>query len=192
MSIISLTEFKVFNKIPTDNTEYDIFFQSIIEYAQSQAENFCNREFLAKDYIEILDGDGTNILVLENFPINSVDYIKYYDGVDWKALIQGQDYNRLIIDDYKIILDGGIFAKGIKNYEIKYNAGYIETEIPKDIKFGLLELASIYFNESKQGDGTLIINNKNKGQVGLSENYDKEAELKILNQRFRKYRKINV
>ncbi|MCX7611849.1 MAG: hypothetical protein N2043_09715 [Ignavibacterium sp.] len=192
MSVITLTEFKVFNKISTDDVSLDIFLQDIIEYAQAQAENYCGVKFELKEYVELYDGDQSNVLILNNYPIKNIKKIRMFDGVNWNLLVSGIDYNRLLFDEHRIILDGGIFQKGIKNYEITYEAGYTENEMPLDIRLGILELASVIFSESKQGDGTLLVNSKNKGQIGLTESYDKDIENKILTSRFKRYRKHNV
>jgi len=190
MSIISLTLFKLFNKIATDDVTLDEYLSQLLEQAEDSAESYCNRKFLVSDYVEYYSGDNTNTLLLDNFPIQNVSKIERYDGENWTELVEGEDYTRLIIDKDKIILDGGIFEKGSYNYRVTYQAGYKEEEMPEDIKLGLLELSCIYFNESKVGDGNLLINSKDRNQ--MTESYDKNAEDKVLKYRFAKYRKWNV
>jgi len=193
--MISIFEFKEFNKLDQTNTELDNFIQLLIDVAVDNAINYLNYDIRKKDYVELYDGDNSDRLILNNYPVNSVLSIGKYDSLtgSFKMLVQGIDYSRLIIKDKAmIILEGGLFDAGNQNYQISYNAGYDDIELPKDIKLGILELASLYFNESSQGQGMLFVIQKNRPQMGMTENFDKNAEQRIFETRFQKYRRYNV
>lgn len=193
--MISIFEFKQFNKLDQTNTELDNFIQLLIDIAVDNAINYLNYDFRKKDYVEVYDGDNTDRLILNNYPVNSVSSIAKYDSLtrSFRTLVQGVDYSRLIIKDkMMIVLEGNLFEAGNQNYQVSYNAGYDENELPKDIKLGILELASLYFNESSQGQGMLFVIQKNRPQMGMTENFDKNAEQRIFETRFQKYRRYNV
>ncbi len=121
----------------TDNTEDE--FVELAQYEiEAKVKNYLNRELEASDYTEYYDGLSTDVLVLNQFPINSVSKIEYYDGLDsnndevWNEYIQGTDYERLNIYDGHISIDGTIFDWGSKNIKVTYNAGY--TTIPYEIQ----------------------------------------------------------
>jgi len=193
--MISIFEFKQFNKLDQTNTELDNFIQLLIDIAVDNVINYLNYDFRNKDYVEVYDGDNTDRLILNNYPVNNVSSIAKYDSLsgNFQALVQGIDYSRLIIKDkMMIVLEGNLFEAGNQNYQIGYNAGYSEDELPKDIKLGLLELTSLYFNESSQGQGILFVIQKNRAQMGMTESFDKDAEQRIFETRFQKYRRYNV
>lgn len=194
MSLITINEFKLFNKINTADPSLDDFIQNIISYAQKQAEEYVNYNLEFNTYEELINGNGLDRVYPYNIPIKNVYEVTKYDSKTktFVELRENVDYNRLIFDNHSIILDGYIFEIGMKNYKVKYEAGYTDSDVPANVKLGLLELATIYFNESKQGEGNLIIASKNKAQTGASENYDKDIEMKILERRFGKYVKPNV
>jgi len=193
--MISIFEFKQFNKLDQTNTELDNFIQLLIDIAVDNAINYLNYDFRKKDYVEVYDGDNTDRLILNNYPVNNVSSIAKYDSLTgiFQPLVQGVDYSRLIIKDkMMIVLEGNLFEAGNQNYQISYNAGYSDNELPKDIKLGLLELTSLYFNESSQGQGILFVIQKNRAQMGMTESFDKDAEQRIFETRFQKYRWYNI
>lgn len=193
--MISIFEFKQFNKLDQTNTELDNFIQLLVDIAVDNVINYLNYDFRKRDYVEVYDGDNSDRLILNNYPVNSVSSIAKYDSLTggFQTLIQDVDYSRLIIKDKTmVILEGGLFEAGNQNYQVSYNAGYDGNDLPKDIKLGLLELASLYFNESSQGQGMLFVIQKNRPQMGMTESFDKDAEQRILETRFQKYRRYNV
>lgn len=73
-AIITWAEYKVmFGEV--DDEEQDKY-QTLINQASSRIEAFCNRSLKATDYTTtaalILDGSGTDTLIVPHFPVNSI------------------------------------------------------------------------------------------------------------------------
>lgn len=197
--INSVSEYKEFLEIDISNPSEDELIEDYALEVEDWVKEYIGRDLEASAYVEKYDGDGSKFLVTEQFPINSVAYIKYYDGLDgsneevWTAYTLGDHYARLVITNgCKIYLDGGIFVRGTQNIEVSYNAGYSSSTMPKEIKKGCKELLSLYWNEFKSAR-TLGIGNVTKSGVGVNDTltFDKEEVNRVL-KHLDKYRSINL
>jgi len=193
MSLLLLSEYKEILGIT--GSEEDEFVELAVNETEQTIKSFLNRDLEAKDYVEIYDGQSTNVLILDQFPINSISKIEYYDGLDpldveeWIEYVQGDDYDRLLNYESYITLDGIVFPEGYKNIRVTYNAGY--TDIPADIQKAAKKLCLLYYGEVKK--------NKSLGKASVSEgstftkttSYDLGAEDRILKS-IEKYKAINA
>ncbi|MEW6006121.1 MAG: head-tail connector protein [Stygiobacter sp.] len=194
--MITLEEYKRYLKI--QNITYDEELQNIINAVETKVEQFLNRNLLAQDYVEYYDGSGSELLILRNIPVNSVSKIEYYEGrinnVDiWTEWTQDNQYSRLLIPKEKhgIILEGGIFIKGIQNFRITYNAGY--TTLPYDINLACKELVKIALDNSPLGKSYLGVTAISDNTGGSSQNitFEDDRENKVL-QKIEHYKVLNV
>ncbi len=186
--IVTLANYKDFLKISADT--YDTILATLKAEIEDKVRARLNRDIFGQTYTdEYYDGDGTNTLVLKQFPITEVSKIEEYWGLDanneetWTELTQGIYYQRLlIVDKVKIVLDGYVFARGHQNYKITYTAGYDSTTLPKEIQKICKELMKLYWNETAYGENTLGKSGDSNGRSGGSDNitYDLTAEEKIL------------
>lgn len=194
--MITLEEYKRYLKI--QNITYDEELQNIINAVETKVEQFLNRNLLAQDYVEYYDGSGSELLILRNIPVNSVSKIEYYEGrinnVDiWTEWTQDNQYSRLLIPKEKhgIILEGGIFIKGIQNFRITYNAGY--ATLPYDINLACKELVKIALDNSPLGKSYLGVTAISDNTGGSSQNitFEDDRENKVL-QKIEHYKVLNV
>ncbi len=186
MPILDKSDVKNFLGIPSAASADDILITTIITQIEAQIKEYCQRIFEAVNFTEYYDGDGTDLLLLNNYPIVSItslyDDTKRVYGAD--TLIDSAD---III--YKtngcVRLDGHIFTKSEQNIKIIYRAGYGtgvgETAIPENLKLGLIYLASAVYLEGKAGVAVV------EGQeMVYRPNHLKKETYKIFN----KYRRI--
>ena len=194
--MITLEEYKRYLKI--QNITYDEELQNIINAVETKVEQFLNRNLLAQNYVEYYDGSGSELLILRNIPVNSVSKIEYYEGrinnVDiWTEWTQDNQYSRLLIPKEKhgIILEGGIFIKGIQNFRITYNAGY--ATLPYDINLACKELVKIALDNSPLGKSYLGVTAISDNTGGSSQNitFEDDRENKVL-QKIEHYKVLNV
>lgn len=120
--------------LKSETVAFDATIIQLVNHASSQMEMHCRRYLLARDYDDgaatvgkrptlMLNGDGSNILALTEYPINTVASIleRYTDGTTTRALnITGLR----IMTGHQIYLPMDSFAKGFRNIEVKCNLGY--------------------------------------------------------------------
>jgi hypothetical protein len=153
MSIITKQKFKRYFNIK-DQYEDDELIDELIADAQKQAETYINRSIEADDYTEYYTGDGSDTLLVRQFPVNSITSI--YDDPDREygasTLIDSADIDFQAGSDNanngKIVYDGGIFTRSrVQNIKIAYNAGWESEAIPVDIKLAVVFLTgALYFS----------------------------------------------
>lgn len=121
--------------LDTNITTHDTMLQNLITQNSKQISEECGRTFAAADYTEYYDGDGSDILMVNQYPINSITSI--HDDVDRNfnsdTLIDSSYYHS-VHDDAKggiIRGDGVVFSKGKRNIKVVYNGGF--STLPGDL-----------------------------------------------------------
>lgn len=135
----------------------DTFLQHIINRVSKKIENsYCNRKFAAQDWTEYYKGDGTNRLLLRQYPINQIYSI--YDDVDrqWPSS-SAKDISAVAISYQTsglIQLVGDIFINAdlwsfyqLENIKITYNAGF--ATIPEDLEEACIKYCAVEYAKSK-------------------------------------------
>ena len=154
----------------SDTTEdkYDMIISSV----QSEAEKICYRNFDEQDYIsELHDGDGTSELFLEQFPVRSVNEVKY------GSIFGGSERSEIDSDDYLIDKDIGRLSFGFNSIEninqvfsVTYNAGWTSvnpsssSNAPDDLKMILMQEVQIQYNNKNVNPG---LKSKKLGDANL-------------------------
>ncbi len=182
--MVTLAELK--NYLNIKNNSLDTALQGFLESAINRVKTYTNNNIEVTEYIEFYDGTGTNLLPLRNFPvIEDSIFIEYYDSNSWVAV----DVNDISVVNYNTCLLNrkDIFYKGDANYRVYYRAGY--KTIPPEIKTAVLELASLYFQNSKYADGKLGY--RQKSRADTNEIFDLEAEREVL-KKIDKYYIVNI
>ena len=159
MSLCTLEQVKIYLRQaetdPSALTADDLLLDFLILRISDRIEKICgDRKFEAQDYVETYDGIQiyeTGELNLDNYPINSVAYIKVGG-----TTIPSADYYLYNAEGYvklydKISLDtlwltGSTGSLGRQNIEISYNAGY--EEIPYDLNLIAIEMVISAYNAS--------------------------------------------
>lgn len=153
MSIIANSDVKTFLGITVtgDDALLTTLLTQIEEYVQNV---YCERQFAAANHTEYYDGDGSGVLLLDNYPIVSVTSVHDDTDREYGAddLIDSDDiitYEK----EGKLVLDGLCFTKGNKNVKVVYRAGYGsgegETAMPNEIKLALIQLTAALYLEGK-------------------------------------------
>lgn len=156
--------------LDNSTTSLTSFLNSCINYVGKTFENYCQRSLRNYSITGYYDGDYTDTLFINNYPINSISGLAYkiYSGATFT------DYNLtddVFIYDTYIKLNDKKFPSGNQNVRIYYNAGFIT--IPDDIKKIAIESVVEILKESNLGSSRLGIEstNINSGVGGGSENY---------------------
>jgi len=117
---------------------HDTLLGNLITQKEKQIKVFCGRDFEqttynSNDENSLYDGDGTDTLLLRQFPIVSVTSL--FDDPDRSygasSQISSSDY-MIYANEGKIVLDGLTFTRGRQNIKVVYSAGY--STIPEDLK----------------------------------------------------------
>jgi uncharacterized phiE125 gp8 family phage protein len=137
-ALIDVATVKEALKIPTATTSEDTVLGSMISRASILANKFAGRTFLQQTYTEYYDGDGTDTLMVNNYPIGAVTSL--YDSTD-RVFDSGSAID--VTDDVMIDADAGIvrlwnnaiaFNTGKANIKIVYTGGYALASMPYDIQ----------------------------------------------------------
>lgn len=132
---------KTMLSIPEDDNSYDDFLIILINYASAWIERMVGRRLALNPYVQDVEGSGQQSLVLRNFPIRIIDYIK-----------DKENDSKLSPEAYSFREDGDIgviyrdvgwtrraFPTGLvpdyvytrRYLEVSYTAGYV---LPKDFE----------------------------------------------------------
>jgi len=181
---ITKTEVKAF--IGETNTDNDDLIDELIARVEALVENDkCERHLGSSVFTEFYDGDGSEKLLLDNYPIISVTSVHDDDdrvyGVD--TLIDADDI--VSYDEEGILLyDNGTFTVGHKNIKVVYQAGL--DPIPNDLKHALIQYVAAQFIIAKTE-----VNAFRPTGDGSGESEDKPTKLmKEADKVFQKYRRI--
>lgn len=152
-------EVKEFIGIDSGNTTYDDFINSMLTNSSSIIKSYLGRDIVQATYTDhYYDGDGSDTLILRQYPIISVTSL--YDDPDRDfgsdSLLDedpngDRDFlivNKNEIDNEGIIrrIQGGIFYKGKQNIKITYVGGYSSANVPADIKQAQIQLVTFFYN----------------------------------------------
>jgi uncharacterized phiE125 gp8 family phage protein len=176
--LTTLPKLKTFLGIDT-NDDDDKLYQHL-KSADAFFKSETQRTFEQTTYTEYYDGDGSDELFIDHYPIISVTSI--YDDLDrdYEAEDVFEDDDYMIYEDQGMIkLDDTYFQDGSKNVKITYSAGY--AAIPNDIQMAVVQLAAAAYLEA-HGTVAVIEGNECLYKPGLLR---KEAQ-KTINH----YRKV--
>lgn len=130
-AIITWAEYKTMFGI-SDDDEQDKY-QTLINQASSRIEQFCNRNLKAADYSTtaalILDGSGTDTLIVPHFPVNSISKLYIDTGRTFAATSEvSSDEYVLYAKSGLITLYSDIFPAYPACVKLECNAGYAATD----------------------------------------------------------------
>lgn len=142
--------------------------QMYINAASWFCNNHTHRKLKTRSLTEYYNGDGTNVLLMNNYPITAITHV--YDDLNRAygsdTEIDSSDLAYMPNDlACKIVYDGGAFSVGIKNIKAEYTAGY--TTIPWDLQQACLELVAYYWKNTEEGRFGLISQQLADGSVRL-------------------------
>src|SRR5687768_16553085 len=126
-----------FEKLPLGIKKQGMPYMEVIEEfissASEQVEAYCERKFALQQHVETMYGTGNNRLMLDQYPVQSIDSITYEDSWGGPFTVQTAEV-RLHpsgIVDWKYPLTSGPWRRD-RLYTVTYTAGF--DPIPGPIK----------------------------------------------------------
>lgn len=192
-AFLTLDDVKDHLRIPLANTDHDNRIIRLINMATDMAERYIDGPILSRNFTEVRDGDGSNTMVLDYWPIRAITEVRIdYNGdfsqpttvIDASGYsirgvpgilevgIRGTDV--VIRNDGNTSIIGRLFIGSVVgSIQVKYKAGWGDTaaDIPEDIKYACL-LAIEYFYLLRENRELNVTSKSNTGQ-----SYSRESGL---------------
>ena len=119
-ALVSLAEAKTFLKISASSE--DSVIEDFINRASIWANDYTGRRLKSRSNSDVYDGDGSDILLLRDYPVNAVTSFQIVD----------EPVPLIIYEDFSLNAENGIIktknwrmiTKGFQNVTITYTAGY--------------------------------------------------------------------
>jgi len=143
-ALTTLAKAKIYLKIPVLEIAQDDVVELFINSSSEYIERECDRVFKAQAFTEIRHGRKQNILLLKQWPVNSITELRVDNDSNFilaDTLVDAADY-RVGDDSNSVILLNQVFHNGYNNIKVVYNAGF--TTIPSDLEHACLWLVSWY------------------------------------------------
>lgn len=143
---------------PDDDVADDDLLLELCRKISERINSRLSRKLEAADYVEYIKGDGSNKIMLKQWPVNTVASI--YDDVNllWPISTK-KDASTIKISDEvpgqvylngDVFMDSGIFsAYEVENIKVSYNAGYEADDMPLDIEQAANKLVAVEYMKSK-------------------------------------------
>jgi hypothetical protein len=189
---VTLADLKEHLDIDVSDTTKDSLLTNKLNSAWKNIVNYLGQDLTSQTYTEDYDGDGSNTVLLNQFPVISITSVY----TDFKRTWQNSPFtpdSTTIIDpttyfcDLKtglltVFMGSGLFPIGFGNIHIVYVAGY--ATVPYDAKDGLLQYAALMAQRAGlEGKVAQTLG-------GKSEQYDMMAIPLFIRQSLISYRKI--
>lgn len=129
--------------VNVSGTDDDELLQQIITSTSEMFNRHCNRNLLEKEYTETFDGNGKTLMILENYPINSVLSLSI-NGANVAPYTFGASQG-YIAKNHLLTVYGTAFVRGFQNVSINYMAGF-QTP-PYDLQQACLEVVALRYKE---------------------------------------------
>lgn len=180
-AIITLAEAKTQLKITSSSLDATI--EAWVNEASDWIENFINNKVVEQSISnEYYDGDGTNILYTNYYPITQLSVessptdtqklasLQYRVTPDSSFVDVETNINHIKLNDKNsyIELYDEVFDIGWNNIKVSYKAGYTSANLPLEFKTVCSEMVQTRYNESKQGADQLARNSSSLNQGGGS------------------------
>jgi len=143
---------KEFMGMDSDFTDDDDLIDRLITEESKKISQECQRTFHAADYTEYYCGDGSNKLLVDNYPVNSVSGIWDDTDKEWGSDTQIDSDDIIIsnrVDGLIILKDTYFTESDLENIKITYNAGY--STIPTDLELACIQRVVADYIEAKGG-----------------------------------------
>ena len=127
----------------------DALIGRLITAASAWVKSYLNRDILSTAYVEVIDGNDSERIVVGNFPVTAVSGIAVLNDTAVAS-------SALVFDGNTITrVDGQTFSWGRSNLTVSYTAGYAST--PMDIEEAVIEIVALRYRE-KDRVGTSTVN----------------------------------
>lgn len=139
---ITLKDVREYLDIKDEDASSYALIETLIAQVQAIVETEkCGRSFGSSVFVEIIDGDGTESVLLKNYPIIELQQIWDDLGRNYgeDSLLDNDDI-AVYEDEGKLVYVNNFFQEGKKNLKIAYRAGY--AVIPSDLKLALIKFTA--------------------------------------------------
>ena len=145
---VTLADLKEHLDIDATDTSKDSFLINVLNAAWQAAVNYIGQDLNATDYTEYQDGDGSDSILVDQYPIISIysvydDTGRLFDPTNSPSIVfDATDYTFYSVPGKVRLLSGLVFQTGVRNIQIRYRAGY--TTIPYDAARAVILIAAWY------------------------------------------------
>lgn len=155
------------------------------------------RQFVAREYTNVcLDGDGSNVLVLPQFPVKTITSLYIGRTSSYAGSLVDSDHYEVDAEAPEEgllrLLSGYVFTRGVRNIVLTYEAGYKPTDtdgyhtMPADLVELLLELVAFRRRlQSNQGEEVV-----SRSMEGATVNYARSFWTKDRKAVINRYRRV--
>lgn len=157
--LVNLVSWEECKKLLDIDSREKAFIELLIFSASAEIETYTNRKLKQRDIRELQDGCMQNELTLKQYPLKEITSLKIDNERNYpEETIVNTDYYKCFIpyseDDREtpseiILAEGYLFPKGRNNIEIIYKAGYLDEEMPEDLKTAVIELVEWNYKRLK-------------------------------------------
>ncbi len=157
-ALISLADLKAYLSADTadeflTDTSTDNELERIINSASLFANRYTGVELLSRSQTEYYDGDGGQVLFLDNFPVtSSVSELALYIDIDRVYAASSKvDSGKIILyaDRGKIVVEDTVFTRGPQSVKITYTAGYALASVPADLAYAIKLICAAMWKKKK-------------------------------------------
>ncbi|MEE9584612.1 MAG: head-tail connector protein [Candidatus Brocadiales bacterium] len=152
----------------------DALISRLVDWATDLIHSYCGRTFTEGTYDEYYDGDGTEGILTNQYPISTVTLLEV-DSIEKDASAYTL-YGQLGL----LKLNSGTFSRGKKNVRLQYTAGY--ASVPNDLEQAAIELVAMKYYD--RGRNRLGISSK----AGVSYISHLPDEIKVVLDLYKRYR----
>jgi uncharacterized phiE125 gp8 family phage protein len=141
-ALVAVADVKSYIKL--SGTADDTIIETIINGVSDLFENYCNAKFINIAVTEVLDGQDSDIQVVNSLPVGALTSVKTRVLDVWTA----QTLTEFVTNSKAGLIkwEYGIFPEGFQNVEIKYTAGYAAiSNLPSDLKLAALKQCEFFY-----------------------------------------------
>lgn len=125
----------------------DTLLQQLLTSASAAIQGYCNRDFISKSYTKTFNGNGSNRMVLPDYPLSAVSALTI-SGVAVNAAASITSAGFYFYDNM-IMLNGYAFGRGYGNITITYTAGF--SPVPDDLVQACVGTVQYWLNDRQRG-----------------------------------------
>ncbi len=129
-ALTDLAAVKVWCSVESDDDTFDDILESLIDSVSIQFNKLTNRDLKARAITAQYTGDGTDDILLPQYPVNTITSIFVDSEKSFGAETEVSDYD-FETDSGLVILDESSFSKVFKANKFVYNGGF--STIPSDM-----------------------------------------------------------
>jgi len=181
-ALTTLAMAKVYLKIPTAELTMDSMVELFINASSQMIESETDRKLKAQSLTEVHHGRNSNIIMMNEWPVNSITELRVGgDFSDAATIIDPSEYS--IGDESNcVILKNRRFDRGYNNVQIIYNGGY--AAIPSDLEHACLWM--VYYYRMMRESGDIGRPSKGKGDESISVLQEAPNDVKNVIARYRR------